>query len=159
MRLAVIAVGRLKAGPERELAARYAERLAGAGRGVGLDWRGVAELPEARGASAGERMRAEADALAGRLAPGALWALDERGDMPDSEAFAAGIARLRDGGTPALTLAIGGPDGHGPALRERADAVIALGRLTWPHQIVRALALEQLYRAATILAGHPYHRG
>uniref|UniRef100_UPI00035D10FC 23S rRNA (pseudouridine(1915)-N(3))-methyltransferase RlmH n=2 Tax=Brucella/Ochrobactrum group TaxID=2826938 RepID=UPI00035D10FC len=88
----------------------------------------------------------------------ALILLDERGKTLGSEAFAAIVGRMRDDGKRQLIVAIGGPDGHDPALRSRADLVLALGELTWPHQIARILIAEQLYRAATILAGHPYHR-
>lgn len=159
MRLALIAVGRMKAGPERELADRYAKRLASTARPLGLDWRGVTELSEARDAGADARREGEAEAILSRVEPGTrLVALDERGKEPTSPEFADLLARHRDDGVPSLALAIGGPDGHGRSLLDRADATIAFGRLTWPHQIVRVLALEQLYRAATILAGHPYHR-
>ena len=159
MRLCVIAVGRMKAGPERELVARYDKRLKPASRALGMDWLGVTELAEARDGTADARKEAEAKAMLGKLDGGAkLIALDECGERPDSEAFADMIRRVRDDGAPSLALAIGGPDGHGEAVRERAHASIAFGRLTWPHQLVRVLALEQLYRAATILSGHPYHR-
>ena len=159
MRLHLIAVGRMKAGPERELAERYAKRLAASARPLGMDWRGVTELAEARDTKAEARRDAEAAAILGKLDSGArVVALDERGEQPGSEAFAGLVGRFRDDGAPSLVLAIGGPDGHGAAIRERADALVAFGRLTWPHQIVRVMALEQLYRATTILAGHPYHR-
>ena len=149
----------MKAGPERELADRYAKRLAPVARPLGVDWRGVTELPEARDASTDARRESEAEAILSRAEPGTcLVALDEHGRQPNSSEFADLLARFRDDGAPSLALAIGGPDGHGRSLLERADATIAFGRLTWPHQIVRVLALEQLYRAATILAGHPYHR-
>ena len=158
MRVSLLAVGRLK-GPEREIAGRYETRLPKAGRPLGLDWRGTIELPESRASSASARKDAEAGALLARLDDGAvLIALDEGGAQPGSEAFAALLARHRDAGAPSLALAIGGADGHGDALLERAGERIAFGRMTWPHGLVRAMALEQLYRAATILAGHPYHR-
>ncbi len=84
--------------------------------------------------------------------------LDERGKTMDSEAFAARIGEWRDAAAPACAVVIGGPDGLDPAFRARADLVLAFGAMTWPHQLVRALAAEQLFRAMTILAGHPYHR-
>lgn len=159
MRIEVHAVGRLKAGPERELADRYFDRLAKAGPAIGLEFAGVHETPESRARSADERKREEGERLAGRLAPGtALFLLDERGRNITSEAFAERIGALRDGGRKDLVLAIGGPDGHDPALAGSAELVLSFGALTWPHQIVRLLAAEQLYRAATILSGHPYHR-
>ena len=93
------------------------------------------------------------------LPPGALLiALDERGDSPTSERFAEMLGEARDRGTPNTVLMIGGPDGHGQELLSRAGHRISFGRLTWPHQIVRILAAEQVYRAVTILSGHPYHR-
>jgi 23S rRNA (pseudouridine1915-N3)-methyltransferase len=85
-------------------------------------------------------------------------ALDERGKALASEAFARRIAGWRDGGAQDLAFLIGGADGHAPAVRERADFLLSLGPMTWPHLMVRAMLAEQLYRAQQILAGHPYHR-
>ena len=157
MRLRIVAVGRLKKGPERELVERYAERLRGA-RMAGVTGFDVAELPESRAGDAPTRKREEGRAILDRLSDGGLVvALDETGRTPDSAAFAALVRDARDMGRD-VTLVIGGPDGLDGAVRDRADTVLAFGRLTLPHQIVRALAAEQLYRAITILAGHPYHR-
>ena len=159
MRVAVHAVGRMKAGPESELAARYLDRFAKAGGGIGLDFAGVTEIAESRATTAAERQRAESAILASSLAAGAaLVLLDERGRNLTSQELAMRIAAIRDGGAKSLTVAIGGPDGHDPGLRDRADIVIALGAQTWPHQLVRVMLAEQLYRVATILSGHPYHR-
>lgn len=158
MRLSVHAVGRMKAGPERELADRYFGRLAKAGPAVGLDFAGVAEIAESRARDTDERRREEALSLAGHCADAALFLLDERGTNPASEDLAARIARLRDGGRKHLVFAIGGPDGHDASSRVAADLVVSFGAQTWPHQLVRVMLAEQLYRAATILAGHPYHR-
>lgn len=158
MRLSVHAVGRMKAGPERELADRYFGRLAKAGPAVGLDFAGVAEIAESRARDTDERRREEALSLAGHRADAALFLLDERGTNPASEDLAARIARLRDGGRKHLVFAIGGPDGHDASSRAAADLVVSFGAQTWPHQLVRVMLAEQLYRAATILAGHPYHR-
>ena len=159
MRIEVHAVGRLKAGPERELADRYFDRLAKAGPGIGLEFAGVHETPESRARSADERRREEGERLSARLPAGAaLLLLDERGKNITSEALAERIGALRDAGRKNLVLAIGGPDGHDPALANAAELVLSFGAMTWPHQIVRLLAAEQLYRAATILSGHPYHR-
>ena len=123
----------------------------------------MSEIPESRGQTADLRKAEEAqrinEALGNAGSGGAaLILLDERGKALGSEAFAERIGRMRDDGKRQLIVAIGGPDGHDPALRSRADLVLALGELTWPHQIARILIAEQLYRAATILAGHPYHR-
>lgn len=159
MRLVVAAVGRLKAGPERDLARRYLERIGQIGRNVGLDAPEVIELDESRARRAEERKRDEAAALRAAIDPKlAIIALDEGGKTPSSEAFAAMVGRRRDDGAAGLAFVIGGADGIDPSLLAQADMKIAFGAMTWPHQIVRILLAEQLYRAATILAGHPYHR-
>ncbi|TPW26525.1 23S rRNA (pseudouridine(1915)-N(3))-methyltransferase RlmH [Pararhizobium mangrovi] len=159
MRVRILAVGRLKAGPERELVARYADRLAKIGRGLGLEPDTTVEIPESRAGDAATRRREEGAALSRALPERTvLFALDERGKPLDSQALAAHIGDFRDAGRASLSLLIGGADGLDPALSERADVTIALGRMTWPHQLVRVMLCEQLYRAATILAGHPYHR-
>ncbi|HEY0291767.1 MAG TPA: 23S rRNA (pseudouridine(1915)-N(3))-methyltransferase RlmH [Hansschlegelia sp.] len=159
MRLVIAAVGRLKAGPERELVARYVERTGQIGRGLGLDAPEIIELDEARGRRPDERKRDEATAL--RTAIGtklAVIALDEGGRTMSSEAFATDLARRRDDGAAGVAFVIGGADGLAIDLLAAADGRLAFGAMTWPHQIVRILLAEQLYRAATILAGHPYHR-
>jgi 23S rRNA (pseudouridine1915-N3)-methyltransferase len=159
MKISVHAVGRMKTGPERELADRYFDRFAKAGPAIGLEFAGVAETPESRAQTGSERRREEGRALQGYLQPGnALFLLDERGRNFSSEEFAGRLGLLRDGGRKGLVLAIGGADGHDASLRDQADLVISMGAMTWPHQIVRVMLGEQLYRAATILAGHPYHR-
>jgi 23S rRNA (pseudouridine1915-N3)-methyltransferase len=159
MKIAVHAVGRMKAGPEKELADRYLDRFAKTGPAVGLEFSGVSELPESRSPNVSERQREEAQKLRAQLAPGtALILLDERGKNISSETFAEKIASLRDGGQRNLALAIGGPDGHDPALHQAAALILSFGALTWPHQLVRIMLAEQLYRVATILSGHPYHR-
>lgn len=159
MRLEIHAVGRLKAGPERELAERYLDRLARAGPQVGLEFCGVTEHAESRAKEPAQRRREESDRLLGRLAAGmALVVLDETGSNVGSEAFAERLGRARDDGRSATAFIIGGPDGIDGALRNRADSILSLGAMTWPHQIVRVLLAEQLYRAVTILSGHPYHR-
>jgi 23S rRNA (pseudouridine1915-N3)-methyltransferase len=159
MRISLFAVGRLKAGPEKELASRYLDRFAKAGPAVGLELARQIEIAESRAANADTRKREEAAALEKAMAEGAvLILLDERGKSLDSEAFADLIGRYRDSGKRDLMLAIGGADGLDPELRSRADMVLNLGAMTWPHQLVRILIAEQLYRAVTILSGHPYHR-
>ncbi|WP_269931485.1 23S rRNA (pseudouridine(1915)-N(3))-methyltransferase RlmH [Aminobacter sp. HY435] len=159
MKVAIHAVGRMKAGPEKELADRYLDRFSKSGGALGFDFSGVTEIAESRGRDVDERRREEADKLRGQMAPGtALILLDERGKNLSSQQFADKIATLRDGGQRGLMLAIGGPDGHDEALRNEANLLISFGAATWPHQMVRIMLGEQLYRAATILSGHPYHR-
>lgn len=158
MRIGVHAVGRMKAGPERELAARYFDRFAKAGPAIGLDWAGVTEIAESRAQSATLRKQEEGRALAAALQGSALILLDETGKSIGSEAFAARIGEMRDTGARSLLFAIGGADGHDPELRKSAALTLSFGTMTWPHQIVRVMLAEQLYRATTILSGHPYHR-
>ena len=158
MRISIFSVGRLKAGPERLLLDRYIERATQSGRSLGLSV-ALREFPESRAARAEERMAQEASALLAALPEGArLVMLDERGEAPTSAEFARRIGTWRDGGLAHLVFAIGGADGHGPAVKSRAELGIAFGAMTWPHQIVRLLLAEQVYRAMTILSGHPYHR-
>ncbi|MDX8537644.1 MAG: 23S rRNA (pseudouridine(1915)-N(3))-methyltransferase RlmH [Mesorhizobium sp.] len=159
MKITVHAVGRMKAGPERELADRYFERFAKSGPAVGLEYAGLVEIAEGRAQTANERRREEGQKLQTMLQQGtALILLDERGRSFSSEEFAGRLGLLRDSGRKALVIAIGGADGHDQSLRDQADLVVSFGALTWPHQLVRVMLGEQLYRAATILAGHPYHR-
>lgn len=159
MKISVHAVGRMKAGPERELADRYFERFAKSGPAIGLEFGGIIEIAEGRSQSAAERQRDEGSRLQAQLAPGtALILLDERGKNLSSQDFASRIGLLRDGGRKALVLAIGGADGHDASLRDQAELLLSFGALTWPHQLVRVMLGEQLYRVATILSGHPYHR-
>lgn len=159
MKLIVHAVGRLKAGPERELAERYFDRLAKSGPAVGLEFSGVTEIAESRAQTATERRREEGQRLQTQLQPGtALVLLDERGKNLPSEELSGRVGLLRDGGRKAMLVAIGGADGHDASLRDQAELVVSFGALTWPHQLVRVMLAEQLYRVTTILAGHPYHR-
>lgn len=157
MKIVLAAVGRLKDGPERALADRYLERAGQTGRALAIGPVTTAEFAESRAAQAEQRKREEAEMLLSRL-PSCYIALDERGTMMDSPAFAELLAGHRDRGEQALGIVIGGPDGLSPELRGGAALTICFGRMTWPHQIVRILAAEQLYRATTILSGHPYHR-
>lgn len=157
MKIAIHAVGRLKAGAEKDLCDRYFDRLAKAGPSLGLEFAGVTEVVESRLAAAGERRRDEGARLLQR-GRAALILLDERGGNFGSAEFARRLGRFRDEGLREAVFAIGGPDGHDPALRDGADLLWSFGALTWPHQLVRIMLAEQLYRAVTILAGHPYHR-
>jgi 23S rRNA (pseudouridine1915-N3)-methyltransferase len=161
LRLVIATVGRLKAGPERELASRYRERAAQIGRGLGLPTCVLVELPESRARRSADRAAEEAGALLAHLPPGgALLVYDERGRADlSSEALAERVAAWRDAAKPALTVIVGGPDGLDASFRTRADLILSFGAATLPHGLVRVLALEQIYRSLTILAGHPYHRG
>ena len=160
MRLQVLCVGRLKAGPERQLVTRYSGRIGPVGRSVGLGPVDIREIAESGARRADDRKIDEALRIAALLPEGGtLWALDEKGASLTSEDFARDIARLRNDGTSALVFAVGGPDGLDESLRQRANRMIAFGAMTLPHQLIRALLLEQIYRATTILSGHPYHRG
>jgi len=159
MRVLIAAVGRMKSGPERELISRYLERAIGTGKPLALTGFEVAELTESRAGSAPSRKAEEAKALRSVLPDGIVVALDERGKSISSEAFATQIARWRDDGRPAVSFVIGGADGHDADFVRSADQVLSFSPLTWPHQLVRIMLAEQLYRATTILSGHPYHRG
>ncbi len=159
MRLSILSVGRLKAGPEQELCARYLDRLAKAGPAIGLEWSAGVELPESRAGSAAERKRDEARRLLAALPERAtIIVLDERGRHLSTADLSGWIALRRDDRARDLAVIIGGPDGLGDEVRSRADLALAFGRLTWPHQLVRVMLAEQLYRIATVLSGHPYHR-
>jgi 23S rRNA (pseudouridine1915-N3)-methyltransferase len=159
MRLVVIAIGRLKQGPERELAERYRARFDDSGRKLGFRGLDVHEIPESRARTAATRISEEAAAISAQIPEkSVLVALDERGDSIDSLGFARHLGRWRDESVADTFFLIGGPDGLSPDLRRKAKLKLAFGAATWPHQIVRVMLLEQIYRAATILAGHPYHR-
>jgi 23S rRNA (pseudouridine1915-N3)-methyltransferase len=155
----VAAVGRLKDGPERELAAAYRKRAAAVGRGFG--WRDIeiVEVRESRARELERRRTEESIAIATVIPDGAtIVILDEHGQSLDSAGFAKLLAEWRAQDAPAVTFIIGGADGLAASLRQRAKLTLAFGIATWPHQFVRVMLLEQIYRAGTILAGHPYHR-
>jgi 23S rRNA (pseudouridine1915-N3)-methyltransferase len=158
MRIIVAAIGKLKRGPERELADRYRERAEKSGRGIGLRTVEIVEIAESRARDAQRRMLEESIALANIIPKDAATVLlDPHGEPVDSNAFAKRISGWNDGGRDAAFV-IGGPDGLAPTLSDEADLRLAFGALTWPHQLVRIMLLEQIYRATTILSGHPYHR-
>jgi 23S rRNA (pseudouridine1915-N3)-methyltransferase len=149
--IVLAAVGKARPGPERDLFEHYRKRLS---------WRlTLKEVEEKRPLPAAERMAREAELLRAAVPKGFLVvALDERGKQIDSVAFAAAIGGWRDHGRHDLAFLIGGADGHADSLRRSADLLLSLGAMTWPHMLVRALLAEQLYRAESILANHPYHR-
>lgn len=159
MRLTIAAVGKMKRGPEEDLVDRYLDRLAKAGGQIGLDYRGLREIVESRASTVAERRREESAKLVEGIDPdGARIVFDERGDTLSSEEFATFLAQLRDGGRREVCFVLGGPDGHEPAFARSAEKCLSFGRMTFPHQIARIMLAEQLYRAVTILSGHPYHR-
>lgn len=160
MRIAISAIGRMKKGPETELVDRYLARARAGGRQLGLTGFEVAEAAESRSPRDADRQREEAQMLLRACPSGAvLVALDERGRSSSSEQFAEWITERRDAGAKDMVFVLGGATGLDPALRKKADRVLSFSALTWPHQLARILLAEQLYRATTILSGHPYHRG
>src|SRR3954466_14497565 len=159
MRLVVAAVGRLKDGPERELAESFRKRAEQSGRRLGFRDVEVVEIRESRAQDTGKRTLEESIALTNLIPDKAITIiLDERGDSLDSATLANRLGRWRDDGKSAAVFIIGGDDGLAPALRDKASLKLAFGSATWPHQLVRVMLLEQIYRAMSILAGHPYHR-
>jgi 23S rRNA (pseudouridine1915-N3)-methyltransferase len=159
MRIVVAAVGRLKEGPERELSERYRKRAAQVGRSLG--WRDVEviEIRESRADGAAKRMLEESIALANVIPQGAaVVLLDPRGEALDSARFSTQLGQWRAADRAAAVFIIGGADGLSPSLGDKAQLRLSFGTLTWPHQLARVMLLEQLYRAGTILSGHPYHR-
>ena len=159
MRLVVVSIGRLKQGPERVLAERYRERFNDIGRKLGFRGLEIHEIPESRARDITTRIAEEAAAILAAIPEkSAVVALDQRGDSIDSAAFARHLGRWRDEQVASTIFVIGGADGLSPDLRRKAKLSLAFGSATWPHQLVRVMLLEQIYRAATILAGHPYHR-
>lgn len=160
MRLLIAAIGKLKQGPERELFAHYFARTEVSGKKLGLSPLDLIEVPESKAASAQLRCDAEGAALLAKAAtPLRMIALDPGGDRLDSEAFALLLAKLRDSGAPGIAFVIGGADGLGRQVLAKAERLLSLGPMTLPHGLARIVLAEQLYRATTILAGHPYHRG
>jgi 23S rRNA (pseudouridine1915-N3)-methyltransferase len=156
MKIRIIALGRAKAGPEKSLVDTYRKRLSWPCQ--------LIELEAKKGISGAQLMAAEADLIEEALAAKAsskrvVIALDERGQNLDSRDFAKRITALGNQGYSELVFVIGGADGLAPAIRDRAGFLLCFGNMTWPHMLVRVLLMEQIYRAQTIITGHPYHRG
>lgn len=159
MRIEIAAVGRMRRGAEADLVSLYLDRARKSGRALGLTEFHLSEIDESRAARAEDRRRQEAEKLrAGATAAGRRVVLDETGTLLDSRAFADQLSHWRDAGDAICRFLIGGPDGHADEMLQRADVVMALGRLTLPHLLARVVLAEQLYRVTTILSGHPYHR-
>ncbi len=159
MRISIFAVGRLKRGSEEALCSRYLDRFAKAGPPLGLTFTGLTEIAESKASRPELRQQEEADRLKARFDNSqTLILLDETGKNVTSREFAGFVRSMRDDGVRDCWFAIGGPDGHDASLHSLAGQKISFGKLTWPHQIARIMLAEQLYRATTILSGHPYHR-
>ena len=155
MKLGILAVGRLRGGPERELVDDYLTRLTRTGRPLGLGPADVVEVDDRKGGG----MAGEGALILKALPEGAaVCALDERGRQMSSPDLAQRLADWRDQGRGEAVFVIGGADGLAQDVRDRADMALSLGPMVWPHMLVRVMLAEQLYRAATILAGSPYHR-
>lgn len=155
MELKICAVGRLRAGPEEALFADYTRRFEKTGRALGLGPLSLAEIDERKA-----QTPSDAAPLLARAAEGCdrRVALDERGRVMDSVEFANTLARWRDEGARRVAFLIGGADGLDPQLRNQADLSLSFGKMVWPHMLARVMLSEQIYRAAGILAGTPYHR-
>ena len=159
MRVVIAAVGRMKSGPERDLAERYLKRAVQTGRSVGLKDFELIEIRESRADNRARRMLEESIAIANVIPERAVTVvMDARGESLSSQEFAGRLQAWRTEDRPVAVFAIGGADGIAPGLRDKADLLLSYGAATWPHQLVRVMLLEQLYRALTILSGHPYHR-
>ena len=152
MKIEILAVGRARAGPERDLYDSYAKRVT---------WPlQLREVEEKRPLPPAELKEREGQLILAAIPQGSVvLALDDRGKSPTSEEFARLIADIRDEGRACAAFVIGGAEGLSAPVRDRADVLISFGRQTWPHLLVRAMLMEQIYRAQQILAGHPYHRG
>src|SRR5262245_60054121 len=160
MRILIVAVGRMKHGPERELAERYLKRAVAAGRSVGLSDFDVVEIKQSRAGNPERRNLEESIAIATVIPDGAVIVLmDTRGESMSSASFAGRLRGWSEQDRKAVAFVIGGDDGLAPSLWEKSSLASSFGSATWPHQLARIMLLEQLYRAVTIMAGHPYHRG
>ena len=154
MKVRIVAVGRLRPGAEADLVSDYATRFDRTGRALGL---GPLEVREVEAKKGGKNAEA---ALLEKAASGAspLIVLDERGSVVTSPAFADRLAGWRDEGRSETCFVIGGAEGIAPELRDKADMALSFGKMVWPHMLARVMLTEQLYRAASILAGSPYHK-
>lgn len=149
----------MKAGPEQELYARYADRISKTGKPLHFNGPDLIEISESRHSDASARKADESSQLLLKADDAArILLLDERGKDLTSVEFSKLIQSEQEAGTGTLAFAIGGPDGHGEEITSKAVRKIRLGAMTWPHQIARILLVEQMYRAITIVSGHPYHR-
>jgi len=153
LKVSILCIGKLGSGPEAVLAEGWARRAGQVGRAHGFGPVQIVEVEARRGGKA-----AEGEALLARLDGAFVIACDERGAAMTSRDFALRLSRLRDDGVARLAFVIGGADGLDPAVTAKADQTMAFGPQTWPHALVRAMLAEQVYRAASLMAGQPYHR-
>lgn len=159
MRVHVAAIGKTKKSAEVDLIDDYVARVNKTGRRAGISDLRVLEFPESRAGKSAERKSEEAEKLLGSVPDGAiLVAFDEHGKNITSTEFSRMIAGVRDEGFQNLVFLLGGPDGHDASILSKARFTLALGKMTWPHRLARIMVVEQLYRAVTIMLGHPYHR-
>lgn len=155
MKVHICAVGKLRASPEKTLIDDYLKRFERTGRGLSLGPVSLLEVDDRKGGG----MAGEADLLRRAIPQGAvICALDERGSVETSPKFAKRLEGWRDTGRGDVAFLIGGADGIHPDLRNQADHLLSFGAMVWPHMMVRVMLSEQLYRAASILSGGPYHR-
>ncbi|MFK5998005.1 MAG: 23S rRNA (pseudouridine(1915)-N(3))-methyltransferase RlmH [Rhodobacterales bacterium] len=155
MRVQLCVVGRLRGGPEKDLINDYLTRFERSGRSLGFTGASILEVEDKKGGG----QQAEAELLLKSIPKGAvIVTLDERGKLQTSPEFAKQLAGWRDNGAPTVCFVIGGADGLTKELRNQAHASISFGKMVWPHMLARVMLCEQLYRAASILAGSPYHR-
>lgn len=159
MRLSILAIGKMKKGPETDLLARYLERAQKTGAQLGISGPDLTEWSESRETQVGKRKEQEAKLILGaKNQSGLMIALDENGKDFSSQDLAKYLDEKRNNAIPEIAFVLGGPDGHGPHILNTADLKLRMGRMTWPHQLARVMIAEQIYRAITILNGHPYHR-
>lgn len=160
MRIVIAAVGRARRGAENDLVDRYVDRARRSGRALGFSGPDIVELDEGREATQTLRRKSEGQRLVAAVPAGSRKiVLDKGGRALSTRELSELLANWRDEGVPTAAVLIGGPDGHGTELKRTGDVILSLGAMTWPHLLVRAMIAEQIYRALTILAGHPYHRG
>ena len=161
MRIQVSAIGRLKSGPEREIASDYVKRAAASGRTLGITSIAIVEHNVSTAQDERLRRQEEGSRLLDGVPGGAsLVALDEGGRNLSTDEFAQLVKTELEKGSSTLAFLIGGPDGLSDAVKESArGGILSLGRMTWPHRLARVMIAEQIYRAVTILINHPYHRG
>lgn len=159
MQISICAIGKMKSGPETELVERYLDRARKLGKSLGISDIALHQYSESQARQTAARKTDEAELLLRKIdEQDFVILLDEKGKSLSSRDFAQTFAQEKDSGRKSMAFMIGGPDGSDDAIFKRANRVINLSKLTWPHQIVRLLLAEQIYRATTILLNHPYHR-